>query len=79
MKMPQTAAMCAPEDQPTRDAGDRSLRKFQRGVVAAAEELHQHFYNLYAYCRWRMTSATNSGKKRALELLDWWSGIERLL
>src|SRR5208282_3546170 len=37
------------------------------------KELHQHFYNLYAYCRW----ADDLGdeipeKERALELLDWW-------
>ena len=36
-------------------------------------ELHQHFYNLYAYCRW----ADDLGdeipeKERALELLAWW-------
>ena len=35
--------------------------------------LHQHFYNLYAYCRW----ADDLGDEildplRALELLDWW-------
>jgi squalene synthase HpnC/squalene synthase HpnD len=36
-------------------------------------ELHQHFYNLYAYCRW----ADDLGDEipetsRALKLLDWW-------
>ena len=35
--------------------------------------LHQHFYNVYAYCRW----ADDLGDEipdtnRALELLDWW-------
>ncbi len=37
------------------------------------QELHQHFYNVYAYCRW----ADDLGDEipeasRALELLDWW-------
>jgi squalene synthase HpnC len=37
------------------------------------KELHQHFYNVYAYCRW----ADDLGdevpvKARALELLEWW-------
>jgi squalene synthase HpnC len=37
------------------------------------KELHQHFYNVYAYCRW----ADDLGdevpeKERALELLNWW-------
>lgn len=39
------------------------------------KDLHEHFYNLYAYCRW----ADDLGdevpqKERALELLDWWEG-----
>src|SRR5215475_5332923 len=37
------------------------------------KDLHQHFYNVYAYCRW----ADDLGDEipdtnRALELLDWW-------
>jgi squalene synthase HpnC len=37
------------------------------------KELHQHFYNVYAYCRW----ADDLGDEipdqgRALELLEWW-------
>jgi len=37
------------------------------------KELHQHFYNAYAYCRW----ADDLGDEvpdamRALQLLDWW-------
>jgi squalene synthase HpnC len=37
------------------------------------KELHQHFYNVYAYCRW----ADDLGDEipdtnRALELLNWW-------
>jgi squalene synthase HpnC len=37
------------------------------------KELHQHFYNVYAYCRW----ADDLGDEipdgnRAVELLDWW-------
>src|SRR5215470_3274611 len=37
------------------------------------KELHQHFYNVYAYCRW----ADDLGDEipdtsRALKLLDWW-------
>jgi squalene synthase HpnC/squalene synthase HpnD len=37
------------------------------------KDLHQHFYDLYAYCRW----ADDLGDEipdtaRALELLDWW-------
>ncbi|HJY88562.1 MAG TPA: squalene synthase HpnC [Candidatus Acidoferrales bacterium] len=35
--------------------------------------LHQHFYNLYAYCRWADDLGDEvPNAKRALELLDWW-------
>lgn len=35
--------------------------------------LHQHFFNVYAYCRWAddLGDEVSSGE-RALELLDWW-------
>jgi len=37
------------------------------------KELHQHFYNVYAYCRWAddLGDEVPDGS-RALELLDWW-------
>ena len=35
--------------------------------------LHQHFYNLYAYCRWADDLGDEvPDKARAVELLDWW-------
>ena len=37
------------------------------------KDLHQHFYNLYAYCRWADDLGDEVPQKdRALELLDWW-------
>jgi squalene synthase HpnC len=37
------------------------------------KELHQHFYNVYAYCRWADDLGDEiPSKERALELLDWW-------
>jgi len=37
------------------------------------KELHQHFYNLYAYCRWADDLGDEIPEKaRALELLAWW-------
>ncbi len=36
-------------------------------------ELHQHFYNVYAYCRWADDLADEIAERdRALRLLDWW-------
>ena len=35
--------------------------------------LHQHFYNVYAYCRWADDLGDEIPEsRRALELLDWW-------
>src|ERR1700739_3660476 len=37
------------------------------------KELHQHFYNLYYYCRWADDLGDELPERdRALELLDWW-------
>ena len=37
------------------------------------KELHQHFYNVYAYCRWADDLGDEIAEtSRALELLDWW-------
>src|SRR5580765_2450480 len=37
------------------------------------KQLHQHFYNLYAYCRWADVLGDEIPVRgRALELLDWW-------
>jgi len=36
-------------------------------------KLHQHFYNVYAYCRWADDLGDEVGDcKRSLELLGWW-------
>jgi squalene synthase HpnC len=37
------------------------------------KELHRHFYNVYAYCRWADDLGDEiPDTQRALELLDWW-------
>jgi len=37
------------------------------------KHLHQHFYNVYAYCRWADDLADEtSDQVRSRELLDWW-------
>jgi squalene synthase HpnC len=37
------------------------------------KNLHQHFYNVYAYCRWADDLGDEvSNPMRALQLLDWW-------
>jgi squalene synthase HpnC len=39
------------------------------------KELHQHFFNIYAYCRWADDLGDEVGDcARSLELLNWWRG-----
>ena len=66
---------CAPEAAQayTRWLATHHYENFNVVSWLLPKELHQHFYNVYAYCRW----ADDLGdeipeKERALELLDWW-------
>lgn len=39
------------------------------------KQLQQHFYNIYAYCRWADDLADETGSDtQSLQLLDWWQG-----
>ena len=68
-------AGCPPEaaQQYTRWLATHHYENFNVVSWLLPKELHQHFYNLYAYCRWaddlgdEIPAAT-----RALELLHWW-------
>jgi squalene synthase HpnC len=69
------AAGCSPESaqQYTRWLATHHYENFNVVSWLLPKDLHQHFYNLYAYCRW----ADDLGDEipdhfRALELLDWW-------
>lgn len=66
---------CAPEAarQYTRWLATHHYENFNVVSWLLPKELHQHFYNVYAYCRW----ADDLGDEvpetaRALGLLDWW-------
>ena len=66
---------CAPTEAQayTRWLATHHYENFNVASWLLPKELHQHFYNLYAYCRW----ADDLGdeipeRERALELLDWW-------
>ena len=66
---------CSPESAQTytRWLATHHYENFNVASRLLPKELHQHFYNLYAYCRW----ADDLGDEvpaphRALELLDWW-------
>jgi squalene synthase HpnC len=66
---------CSPADaqQYTRWLATHHYENFRVVSWLLPRHLHQHFYNVYAYCRW----ADDLGDEvpnpmRALQLLDWW-------
>src|SRR5882757_5611615 len=68
---------CAPAEAQayTRWLAGHHYENFNVASWLLPKELRQHFYNLYAYCRW----ADDLGDEipvgeRAQELLDWWEG-----
>jgi squalene synthase HpnC len=68
-------AGCTPEEAQkyTRWLATHHYENFNVVSWLLPKGLHQHFYNVYAYCRW----ADDLGDEvpvasRALELLDWW-------
>jgi squalene synthase HpnC len=66
---------CAPEEAQayTRWLATHHYENFNVASWLLPKELHQHFYNLYAYCRWADDLGDEiPGRERALELLDWW-------
>jgi len=70
---PANACSPAAAQQYTRWLATHHYENFNVVSWLLPRNLHQHFYNLYAYCRW----ADDLGdeipqKERALELLDWW-------
>jgi squalene synthase HpnC len=72
-KLPATG--CTPKEaqEYTHWLATHHYENFNVASWLLPKELHQHFYNLYAYCRW----ADDLGDEvpvteRALELLAWW-------
>lgn len=76
----EVARSLPPDGCPVADA-ERYTRRLATGhyenfnVVSwlLPRRLHQHFYNLYAYCRWADDLGDEvADSARALELLNWW-------
>jgi squalene synthase HpnC len=66
---------CSPEtaQQYTRWLATHHYENFNVVSWLLPKELHQHFYNVYAYCRWADDLGDEMPEaSRALELLDWW-------
>jgi squalene synthase HpnC len=68
-------ASCSVEaaQQYTRWLATHHYENFNVASWLLPRKLHQHFYNLYAYCRWADDLGDEvPDTQRALELLDWW-------
>jgi squalene synthase HpnC len=68
-------AGCSPEtaQQFTRWLATHHYENFNVVSRLLPKELHQHFYNVYAYCRWADDLGDEvPDAQRALQLLDWW-------
>src|ERR1700741_4746347 len=66
---------CAPAEAQayTRWLANDHYENFNVASWVLPKDLHQHFYNLYAYCRWADDLGDEiPARERALELLDWW-------
>jgi squalene synthase HpnC len=66
---------CRPEvaQEYTRWLATHHYENFNVASWLLPKHLHQHFYNLYAYCRWADDLGDEIPEpERALELLDWW-------
>jgi squalene synthase HpnC/squalene synthase HpnD len=69
------SAGCSPEEaqQYTRWLAMHHYENFNVVSWLLPRELHQHFYNVYAYCRWADDLGDEvPNAERALELLNWW-------
>jgi squalene synthase HpnC/squalene synthase HpnD len=76
------AAGCAPREAEryTRWLATHHYENFNVVSWLLPRELHQHFYNVYAYCRWSDDLGDEvADARRALQLLDAWEDDLRLI
>ncbi|MFZ0821332.1 MAG: squalene synthase HpnC [Candidatus Acidiferrales bacterium] len=71
--LPKDGCSVAEAEQYTRRLATSHYENFNVVSWLLPKRLHQHFYNLYAYCRWADDLGDEvADPKRALELLGWW-------
>ncbi len=72
-KLPESGCTPSVAERYTRWLATHHYENFNVASWLLPKELHQHFYNLYAYCRWADDLGDEvPDSQRALELLDWW-------
>src|SRR5258706_2470289 len=71
--VPPPGCSVADAERYTRWLASQHYENFNEALRLLPRPLHQHFYNLYAYCRWADDLGDEiSDPARALELLDAW-------
>jgi squalene synthase HpnC len=72
-RLPENGCSPAAAQQYTKWLATHHYENFNVVSWLLPRELHQHFYNAYAYCRWADDLGDEiASKERALELLAWW-------
>ena len=70
---PPAGCSAGAAQQYTRWLATHHYENFNVASWLLPKELHRHFYNLYAYCRWADDLGDEvPDPQRALELLNWW-------
>jgi squalene synthase HpnC len=71
--VPPDGVSAAAAQEYTRRLATRHYENFNVVSWLLPRELHQHFYNVYAYCRWADDLGDEvPDQRQALALLDWW-------
>src|SRR5689334_16417296 len=74
-QLPPDGTSVEAAEQYTRWLATHHYENFTVASIFLPRDLRQHFYNVYAYCRWADDLADEvSDRAVALELLDWWDG-----
>jgi squalene synthase HpnC len=74
-ELPPVGGSVKQAEQYTRWLATHHYENFIVASVFLPRQLRQHFYNVYAYCRWADDLADEiPDTNEALELLNWWGG-----
>lgn len=78
-ELPPAGSSLKEAEQYTRRLATRHYENFTVATHLLPRNLRQHFYNVYAYCRWADDLGDEIGDpQKSLELLDWWNEELRL-
>src|SRR2546426_4092404 len=72
-ELPPSGSSVEQAERYTRRLANHHYENFIVASVFLPRRLRQHFYNIYAYCRWADDLADEiPDRSAAMELLDWW-------